>query len=269
MPELPEVERGRILLERKLLNQKISQIEAPPDSILYKDCDAQMFKSNLHNQHVKCVQRKGKYLWLETDQKPMPVFHFGMTGDFCLREPKQPEPKHTRFSLTAELGTQIDFIDPRRFGRVYLLSDPNSEPPLSRLGFDPLTQDIPFPWLQQILKTKNTTIKAFLLKQNHICGIGNWLADDILLAARISPHRACSSFSSIEVKELIMSAKEIIHTAVAAGAMPDRFPSEWLFHIRWLNRPSAREEREQRDLTDIRFDRLGGRTTVWNTAVQK
>jgi formamidopyrimidine-DNA glycosylase len=102
-----------------------------------------------------------------------------------------------------------------------------------------------------------------LLDQTFAAGVGNWIADEVLYQARISPHRRVDSLSDAEADRLRVTLRRVLDVAIRAGADGARFPRTWLFHVRWERGvPTPRGER-------LRHDTIGGRTTAWAPAVQR
>ncbi|KAI1329403.1 formamidopyrimidine-DNA glycosylase [Xylariaceae sp. FL0255] len=169
-------------------------------------------------------------------------------------------PKFWRFDLEAEGDengkgkTQVAFTDPRRFGRIRLVDCPGSEirdtTPLAENGPDPVidrpdktnsnSSDIPHStkqftlvYLTQKMTTRHVPIKALLLDQSTISGIGNWVADEILYQASIHPEQYSDSFSPSEIEKLFNAVCYVCDTAVEVLGDSEKFPKDWLFNHRW------------------------------------
>src|SRR5688500_14194038 len=121
MPELPEVETYRRQLERKLKNRKITGVTTAPDKIIFGISSPAMLKKAFLGRKIKKCGRKGKYLWMELDKNPWPVFHLGMTGSYMILDEMPEKAKSIKLILEFEDGTIFVFKDPRRFGRMFLL----------------------------------------------------------------------------------------------------------------------------------------------------
>lgn len=281
MPELAEVEAVRRRLEKELKGRKIQEVSFEEgDRFLFAHVPAETVRRALVGARVKGAGRKGKYFWLELDRKPWPIFHLGMSGNIALLHPgtqghhekswggaKLWSERGTglpnrlwfcRLLLTFDRGREMAFTDPRRFGRMWLADDPWNHPAIQRLGFDPM---IDFPSARALapyLARRKNTIKAVLLDQKLFAGVGNWLADEILYQARISPRRLASSLTATEVRLLRASTLKVIRHAVKVGADYERFPKSWLFHVRWGKAKGARTARGK-----IIHEEIGGRTTAW------
>jgi formamidopyrimidine-DNA glycosylase len=219
----------------------------------------------LVGRRVKRVGRHGKHLWFELDRRPWPTFHFGMTGSFLLYDEPAKRPRFWRLEIVFAGGRRLAFSDPRRFGRIRLLQDPESEPPLSLLGPDPLLEPPTVRDLAPLLARRRAPLKAVLLDQSVFAGVGNWVADEILYQARLLPTRPASSLTPGEVSRLRTALLSVLRRAVAVRADSDRFPRTWLFHTRWGRRADATTARGEA----IVHATVGGRTTAWVPTRQK
>lgn len=288
MPELPEVETTRRHVEKLFKKKRL--VEVLPDfddHIVFDRASAQEVKDAMEGARVTGTGRKGKYFWLELDRKPWPVFHFGMTGNIETRkggkdfikawggEKLWSEPKRDAFEakflpfcrlrVTADDGSEFAYTDPRRFGRIRLAADPLGEPPLSELGYDPLDEFPTAKKLHLILHKRRAPIKAILLDQGLFAGVGNWIADEVLFQAGLSPHRLGTQLSPAEVARLRTKLLAIVRKSIAVNANYDLYPRTWLFHHRWGKSKDAQTWNKGK----IVFDTIGGRTTAWVPKVQK
>ena len=147
-------------------------------------------------RRVKAIHRHGKHLWFELDRRPWPAFHFGMTGSFRTYRDPAERPRFWRLELVFTGGVRLAFRDPRRFGRIRLQHDPTREPPIALLGPDPLLDPPSVRDLAPLLARRKAPLKAVLLDQAAFAGVGNWVADEILYQARLSPLRPASSLTA-------------------------------------------------------------------------
>lgn len=285
MPELPEVESVRIKLSKELKGEIVKEVVTDPhDRWLYKNVSANKVEKALTGAKITGAGRKGKYFWLELNRRPWPVFHFGMSGNVALFEKKkggghkkiwggvelQSEGEdnekllwHSRLMLIMKSGVEMAFLDPRRFGRMWLAEDPWKLPEIKRLGGDPLLDFPSSQELSKMLARRKAPVKSVMLDQKVFAGIGNWLADEILFQSKIDPHRLASKLSAREISRIHGKTKEVCHLAVEAKAVYERFPKKWLFHVRWGKKAGFAGGKE------IRHDEIGGRTTAWVPAIQK
>ncbi len=278
MPELPEVERARKLAERVAAGRCITRVHCADDAIVFDGVSPRRIRGALRNRTVRGVGRRGKYLWFELDERPWPVFHFGMTGAFRVphedplpleSSPKVPDrswpPRFTKLGLEFDDGAEIAMTNARRLGRILLRDDPLAQPPIAKLGFDPLL-DLPTARrLGGLLQNRQATLKGLLLNQSFAAGVGNWIADEVLFQAGLDPRRSAASLSDAEVRRLRSRLRSVVVKAVAVNAEKDRFPKSWLFHHRWGKDTDARTSRGE----SIEHITVAGRTTAWVPTVQR
>ncbi len=265
MPELPEVEDARRRAAGVLLGRRIVGVATVADRIVYAGVSPRRFAAALSGRRVEAVRRKGKHLWLELDRRPWPLFHFGMTGSFQIYNTPRERPRFWKVELTTEEGVRLAMPDARRFGRIRLQHEPEDESPLRDLGFDPLLALPKAAALAAVLSRRRAPIKAVLLDQGVFAGVGNWIADEVLFQARVSPRRPAAELSPPEVHRLRSRLRAIVQRAVAVDADSDRFPRSWLFHYRWGKEGGARTSRAER----IIHETIGGRTTAWVPSRQR
>ena len=289
MPELPEVETVRLQIEKRFKGKKIIEVIADDcDKYLFQFIKAHEFKKALTGAKIIGTGRKGKYFWIELNRKPWPLFHLGMTGNVAILDPTAKEQGAARVWEGARLWSQHDqefrkqmlfchlmiksqkgleaaLIDPRRFGRVWLTEDPWQHPRVKKLGFDPLLNFPSAKILGEKLSRRKKAIKAVLLDQSLFAGIGNWLADEILFQARLSPHHLAANLTPAQVEVLHKNVLLVVKKAVSVAADYKRFPKSWLFHNRWGKMKDAKTSHGKK----IIHEEIGGRTTAWVPGWQK
>jgi formamidopyrimidine-DNA glycosylase len=268
LPELPEAERGRRLAERRLVGRTIVRARAADDRIVYKDVAPSTFARRLRGRRVLAARRYGKYMWLEVDRGPSPVFHFGMSGFFRSYRDPHERPTHWKFEFQTDDGRYFSMSDARRFGRIRLIRDPLHAEPISRLGFDPFLGLPSVAEMRRHLQGRKTPIKSVLLDQSFAAGVGNWIADEALYQARISPHRRAHALEANEITRLRNALRKIVTRAVEANADYHKFPRTWIFHYRWRDHRHRSEMSHKKCPVVLRYDRIGGRTTAWCPARQ-
>lgn len=276
MPELPEVEASRALLESCLAGKRIVKIVAADDEKVFVDCVAGV-KDALQGATVHSVHRRGKHLWWQLDRPVAPLFHFGMTGSWACRglgatkyksfvvDTTNWPPKFSKLQLECADGTQLAFTDPRRFARIRLVAgDPLSCAPLNQLGPDMLLSPPSLEEWARTLASRNAPIKAVLLDQSVACGVGNWVADEALFQARVHPESTASALPSDAVAALLDCCVRICRDAASVDADSDKFPADWLFHVRWGKKAGKTTTGHA-----IAFETVGGRTSCFVPALQK
>jgi formamidopyrimidine-DNA glycosylase len=278
MPELPELERARRHAERVGRGRTIVRVRCAQDRIVFDEASPARVRRALTGRAITGAGRRGKQMWINVADGPALLLHFGMTGslrsrgDEPLRLASSPReldrewpPRFTKIRLDLDDGTELVMTNARRLGRIRLRDDPTAEPPVSKLGFDPLI-DLPAPGaFAEMLRSRSAVIKALLLDQSFAAGVGNWIADEVLYQARIDPRRRASSLSDAEAKLVRRRMKAIVERAVEVDAEKTGFPRTWLFHRRWGRVEDAVTARGEQ----IVHATIGGRTTAWVPSVQR
>lgn len=155
------------------------------------------------------------------------------------------------------------FVDSRRFGRIRVAQKPEESPPLSDLGPDAFLQLPNAPALGGLLRTSQRAIKAVLLDQAVLSGIGNWVADEVLYQARVHPETRASALSEDHCVRLHETIQQVLSVSIGVNADSSQFPDSWLFHVRWDKKPGSIGGHK------ISFITVGGRTSAVVPAVQK
>lgn len=277
MPELPEVEAARRAIEEHCIGKKIVKSIIADDNKVIDGVSASDFEASVLGKTILSAHRKGKNLWLRLDSPPFPSFQFGMTGAIyikgvavtqykrsAVKDTDEWPSKYSKFFVELDDGLELSFTDKRRFAKVRLLNDPTSVPPISELGPDALLEPMTVDEFTDSLSKKKITIKALLLDQSYISGIGNWVADEVLYQAKIHPLQTAVSLSKESCATLLKCIKEVIEKALEVGADSSQFPSNWIFH--------SREKKPGKAFVDgkkIDFITAGGRTTAYVPELQK
>ncbi len=279
MPELPEVETVCRVIRAALLHQRLSDVEVLPDEIVLGGVEPELLKAALTGQTVTAVNRKGKFWWIETSG-PALCGHLGMSGwvrelgepTIRLREHGQApmddpkgRPRFLKLMLTGENGRRIAMTDGRRLARLWLSDDPSTDRRIAALGPDALEAMRSTNELGEAFLKKKAPIKAVLMDQHFMSGVGNWLADECLYQARIAPGRVANSLTNAEIELLRTKLLEILQFACDVGADKDQFPADWMFHVRWDGKRGVPKIGGH----DIVRETVAGRTTAWVPEVQK
>jgi len=281
MPELPEVETVCRVLRHALQGKRISQVEVVRDPLVFSGLAPKTIEAALLERTVRAVGRRGKFFWLLLNGEGPTVFgHLGMSGwvreigkpgtrlhghGKAPFEDEQGRPRFLKLGVRTRSGSAIVFTDPRRLGRVWLGPSPETEPRVQRLGRDAF-DDLPSEReLRAAFGRRSIPIKALLLDQGLLAGIGNWIADEVLYQASIAPKRSAASLSAAEVRVLRRAIRSVLTRAVNVGADHHRFPKSWLFEHRWGGARGA----DQIDGQRIVREAVGGRTTAWVPTRQK
>lgn len=212
MPELPEVETLRRRLEPHLAGRRIQAIAAP-DSRRFHDVAAAAGAT------IRGIRRYGKYLIFDLGDKQL-VMHLGLTGWLCLG-PAGKAPPHARAEILLDGPERLYFEDARRLGRLYVVpagSLPDL-PSLAEMGPDPLSPEFDMAKFVAEVVASGRPIKAILLDQRVVAGLGNIYSDEALWAARIHPGRR--HLSEEEANRLYDAIRDVVGRALAEGGVED------------------------------------------------
>jgi formamidopyrimidine-DNA glycosylase len=296
MPEIAEIARTVHYARKNLLGKTIASCTAPEDAkvfdVKYNTTGAQ-FQKHMTNNTVKDIGQQGKYFWFIMSKPPHPVFHFGMGGWLNFKNehtyyyrPKEGEkapeewpPKYWKFHLEtkAEKGQEkieAAFVDFRRFARIKLVDCPGDQirqhSPLLENGPDPVIDkdQVTVEWLKEKCKSKKVPIKAMLLDQANISGIGNWVGDEIMYNAKMHPEQYANTLSDAQIHQLHKSIHYICGTACELLADSEKFPEDWLFKHRW-GKGKKDASKTLPNGEKIVFLTVGGRTSAVIPSVQK
>ena len=218
MPELPEVETIRRDLQGEVVNRKIKSVEVRNGRTVRRHPSAKQFRAQLEGRTITAINRAGKYILLVLDDGATLVVHLGMSGQLHrVKNVKEPKVPHTHAVITFTQGGQLRFVDPRTFGELFVSAPAEGEralPELAHLGFDPLEDIMSWEKFWVLLSQHKSGLKALLMDQEFVAGIGNMYADEILFAAGLRYDRQSNSLSSQEVRRLYRSMVETLAEAV-------------------------------------------------------
>lgn len=231
MPELPEVESVRLMLEPAMRGARFRRIilNRPNLRIRFPD----RFIERLRGTIVKAVARRGKYLTIELSSGETLIMHLGMTGWFHVApigdRTREPDP-HDHVVFVMSSGRTVLFNDPRRFGFMDLAEPDALEayPSLRRMGPEPLSSAFDANALARACKGKKVSLKVALLDQRIVAGLGNIYASEALHHARLSPTRRASTIATAtgkpkpEARRLATSVKAVLTNAITRRETPYR-----------------------------------------------
>ena len=214
MPELPEVETVRRTLKNFIIGKEIKTIQVHYDKIITGNTDN--FVTTLTGQTIRDIDRVGKYLIFILDRDAF-VSHLRMEGKYHIVDPSEPLNKHQHLSFIFSDGTALRYQDTRKFGRLELVSKDSyrQDLPLCKLGPEPWDAD-PKAIYAKIHKS-SLPIKALLLDQAIMTGIGNIYANEICFTMKMDPRTPGKRVSKKRVVELIAVSTEILKQAIAQG----------------------------------------------------
>ncbi|KAF2722559.1 hypothetical protein K431DRAFT_266063 [Polychaeton citri CBS 116435] len=294
MPEIGEVARVVHYLRKNLLNRTVASCTGYEDQIVYGKAgtSAAAFQDAVTGRRVTGAAQQGKYFYITFDKPPHAVMHLGMTGWIkfsneytgyyrSAKEENEKEawpPKYMKFLLKCDKdgdrdAVEVAFCDARRLARIRLVDcdaeDIRNQTPLKENGPDPVRDKdiVTVAWLKDLLRRKRVPIKALLLDQANLSGVGNWVADEILYNARIHPEQYSNSFSDKQIKSLHDSLIGICTIAVETLADSKQFPEGWLMRYRWNK--GKKDANVLPNGEKIMHITVGGRTSAIVPSVQK
>jgi len=230
VPELPEVETVRRGLEAAMVGARLAAVEQrrPDLRVPFPE----RFAERLTGQRIQALRRRAKYLIADLDGAEVLVMHLGMSGSFRIEQDRGPIPgagaknslhDHVTFDLST--GARIVYNDPRRFGFMQLIPRPEfaAHPLFNNIGIEPLGDEFDGAALATLFAGKTTSLKAALLDQALIAGLGNIYVCEALHRAGLSPRRAAASLAcndgtpTARATRLARVIREVLNEAVAAG----------------------------------------------------
>ena len=260
MPELPDVESFKRYLDATSLHQRITGVDVRSAYVL-KGVSARELVRRLKGRRFESSRRHGKHLFVRVDGDLWLRLHFGMTGSLQYFKREEDAPKHARVLFVFANAHRLAFEDQRKFGEIGLVKDVDEF--LKKRGLGPDALDISFSQFQGIFVNHRGALKAILLNQKLIAGIGNIYADEILFRARIHPATESGRVGETTVGRLFRATCYILQKAIEAKADADRMPKSWLLPHRGKGGKCPRCGRELKSAT------IGGRTAWFCAHCQK
>jgi formamidopyrimidine-DNA glycosylase len=253
VPELPEVEMFTRYFERHALGQTVAQVRVLDARI----CGTRRL-GRLVGRRFQGVHRHGKHFFADAGDVWLHV-HFGMSGDFAYSFDEPP--RYARLIFDFDNGAHLAYEDMRLFGVVDLTPSPDEYIHAHNLGPDPL--EINLRAFRALLRKRRGGIKALLLSQRVIAGVGNLYADEALFRASIDPRRAVDRLSAHEVKSLFKNIRGVLEQAIGLKSRDADYPARFLV-----------QHREEGDRCPkcggtIRRATVAGRTTYYCPKHQK
>lgn len=236
MPELPEVETVRRGLEPILVGNAFARVEQRRPDLRFPL--PKRFGERLSGRRIEALDRRAKYLLARLDDGEVLVMHLGMTGRFSIdqangkslelgefADEQKPTPKHEHIVFHLGDGTSIRYSDARRFGYMDLIPTKTLDQHalFKGLGIEPLSSAFTPEWLAARLKGKATSIKAALVDQKLIAGLGNIYASEALFRAGVSPLRLAGGLATKsgkptkKIEALVAAIKAVLEDAIKAG----------------------------------------------------
>lgn len=189
----------------------------PGVRVVRRHPDPSELQRRLGGRRIEGVDRHGKYLLVRVEGEETLVVHLGMAGQISFAAAGSPRPPHTHVVVGLGREEEMRYVDPRTFGEVFVSKGHGRPPELAHLGFDPLVDGLgPARWAA-LLGARRAQLKALLLSQRLVAGIGNIYADEILWAAALRPDRLASELGADEAALLYRKMRSVLSTSVRLG----------------------------------------------------
>jgi len=219
MPELPEVETVRKGLIQLVLNKEIASVDVFWSKIIALP-EVETFKRELVGQKIEAIKRRGKYLIFELSNYEL-ISHLRMEGkyEFFAAGAQAIVTKHTHVIFHFSDGSQLQYRDVRKFGRMELVikGQAHNFPSIAQLGPEPTPEAFTLPQFKADLAKTKREIKPALLDQKMVTGLGNIYVDEALWQAKIHPMQPCDTLTDLKIKQLRLAIIDVLQRAVAAG----------------------------------------------------
>lgn len=226
MPELPEVETVRRVLEPQLAGRVIKGVDVLNGQVVAHP-SPEAFVCALVGRRIAGMGRRGKYLSMALDDGSELVVHLRMTGRLLVVPPDEPVEKHTHLVVRLTDDEELRYLDTRRFGRFWLFApgEPDEVSGRCKLGPEPNDAALTSAYLKAQAGRKRKPVKELLHDQSVVAGIGNIYSDEILFDARVNPLKPCCTLDDGEWERLARSIPLVIAGGIEADAMT---PEEYL-----------------------------------------
>lgn len=214
MPELPEVETIARKLAPVLTGQTIAHVEVLWARTVDRPA-LEAFCAALTGAGVTAIDRRGKFIQMALSTGQTLLVHLRMSGKFAVYNNDPGGDAHARLRLQLADGTWVIYIDPRKFGRFYLVDDPREI--TGDLGSEPLSADFTPEWLIAQLAQRRGEIKPLLLNQRFIAGLGNIYVSEALWQAGIHPQRSAATLTATEAQRLHVAIVAVLRAGIENG----------------------------------------------------
>ena len=213
MPELPEVETIRRDLAPRVVGRGITAVRIVRDRVsAVEGASPTSFRRKLKGRRIEKIERHGKYLLFALSGGLHLAVHLRMTGSLLLRNAGDPDDPYLRAVLSLDDGTELRYADLRKLGRLRLVEDLREV--TEKLGPDALSHRLTAGYLLRALERRRAPVKAVLMDQKALAGLGNIYADEALFAACVNPLRRADTLSEEEVERLWRGIRDVLRDAL-------------------------------------------------------
>lgn len=260
MPELPENEAQRLLLERECLHRTIEAVELG-DDVTYIELPGDNERARLVGRQFTETRRHGKNIFAGSKTGPWMTVHLGMTGKLVAFDSPGDPPDHTKLLIRFEGDRRLAFRCPRKLGHIRVIDDPDSYIEQEELGPDALSIGCD-EFVETFGKTRSA-IKSALMKQDKMAGVGNLWSDETLFQSGIHPEARANALGDQRLSDIFETMRSVLQGVVAVEAHYKELPEDWLIR----HRKKGAECR--RCGGTIVSEKVGGRTAYFCDKHQK
>ncbi len=214
MPELPEVETVARTLAPALIGRRVVAVRVRERRL--RGGVARSFVARLEGRRLEAVTRRGKYMVVGLDDGRLWLVHLGMTGQLTLAPSDRTERRHDHVVIELDDGHLVTYNDPRRFGRMAVI-DASALAAETGAGVDPLDDAFTPETLFALTRTRRTPIKALLMDQRRVAGLGNIYTNEILFRAGVRPGRRAARLAREECRRIVAASHLVLAEAIRRG----------------------------------------------------
>jgi formamidopyrimidine-DNA glycosylase len=261
MPELPEVESFKKYMDDHALHQPIKAIKFVEPSLLLTGTTPARLKSALEDNTFEGTFRHGKFLFIELKRGENLMMHFGMTGELEYYTPDARKPRVYALLIMFKNGKNLAFSDARKLGKIAIVGDVQEF--IDQRGYGPDALKVSLDDFIALVSKRRTAIKAVLMNQKIIAGVGNEFSDEILFQSRIHPASVANRIPVAKLKEVYEQTRKILKEAVSHNADREKLDHYFFLGHRkaGLTCPRCKGETS--------FETIGGRSSYFCAACQK
>ena len=245
--ELPEVEIMRRDLEKDVVGRRIKSVDVRPQRnamrVIRRHAKRKDFADRLEGKKITKVDRRGKFLMMHLEGGDVLVVHFGMSGQFARSTKRVAPTQHTHVVIEFTQGGDLRYVDPRTFGQLFVTTADDAgsvkeldhigpdalsfgevfvaEPSeldemeeFAHIGIDPLEDTMPWQFFREELSRRHAKLKALLMDQGFVSGLGNIYSDEVLFSAGLRYDHMSDELSSQEVRRLYRALREVLQDAI-------------------------------------------------------
>ena len=231
MPELPEVEINRRYFDQHALGQRIVGVRVKDLRILGESREPALRRTMTGRRFVS-TRRHGKHLFAEIEDRGWLRIHFGMTGDLFYYHGVKSPSRHPRVIIDFEQKAHLSYDDPRLFGVVELAASPESYIETRRLGPDPLDKAFDARSFSALFENRKGAVKALLMTQEIIAGLGNLYVDEMLFQTSVHPRKTASAITRPKRKAMYKSMRTILCDVIDQKLQGKSYPKRYLIPYR-------------------------------------